>query len=43
LFRDVAMPQVSNRLERNAQIFTQLRIIYQRQIDEAVKQTAATR
>ena len=38
LFRDVVMPQVSSRLERNAQIFTQLRIIYQRQIDEAAKQ-----
>ena len=42
LFRDATMPQVSNRLERNAQIFTQLRIIYQRQIDNAAKQTAAT-
>jgi hypothetical protein len=37
LFKDVVMPQTSSRFERNAQIFSQLRTIYQRQIDAAAQ------
>jgi hypothetical protein len=41
LFHDVVMPQTSSRFERNAQIFSQLRIIYQRQIDAATQPAKA--